>query len=200
MMSKTYFLDANIFIESNDVYYQFKRVPEFWNFLSTGYKNHNLKMSEGIHEEIKKGDSDLEKFAVDHKDSVVETEELDETYIKIMTSIEDANKERVDDKDKIATLSGRGIINLNNDIRLIADAYRCGGIVVTNEKGRKDLAKVDKSDKALLYATKKGKVPIPNICYYYGVKWMTFGEFLDEFGFSTSNQYESWEESVYLPF
>ncbi len=196
-MQKYYFLDANIFITAKHVYYQFDRVPEFWDFLSSEYKNSSLKMSEGVHREIVQGDDDLVRFANYHKDSIVKGGELDPLYLEIITSIEEANKNRpgTNARGKIAELDDRGRINLENDIRLIADAANYGGIVVTNEVGVGDLSKKDRGDKTLLHARKKGsKVPIPNICHYHNIEWMTFAEFLDKFEFATSKskQYEKW--------
>lgn len=197
-MQKYYFLDANIFITAKHVYYQFDRVPEFWNFLSSGYKNSSLKMSEGVYREIMLGDDDLVAFANDHKDSIVKSGELGARYLEIITSIEEANKSRSDTKDKkrIAELDGRGRTNFENDIRLIADAANYGGIVVTNEVGVGDLSKKDRGDKTLLHARKKGsKVSIPNICHYHNIEWMTFAEFLDKFEFATLNRYEKWKQA-----
>ncbi len=67
-----YLLDANVLIDASRDYYQFDRVPEFWEWLVEAGANGHVKIPLEVYEEIKDGKSNEDALATWAKDKAVE--------------------------------------------------------------------------------------------------------------------------------
>ena len=142
----SYILDANILIEAHRRYYAFDILPRFWDELIRLSKNGDVGSIKPVYDEIVEGNDALSKWAKANKDFFRDiNEDTFDEYRKIMKWLQQT---QYNESAKNSFMSGA-------DGWVIAYAMAVNGIVVTHEAARnKDI---------------KRKVPIPNVCYEFGI-------------------------------
>ena len=82
-----YLLDANVFIESKNVYYGFDTFPGFWDWLDAEQTPGHLGSIRMICDELLKGNDDLKEWAIGRKISGWFLQNDDEQTQQIFTLI-----------------------------------------------------------------------------------------------------------------
>ncbi|MCB0642598.1 MAG: DUF4411 family protein [Phaeodactylibacter sp.] len=158
-MMPGYFLDTNVFIQAQKVYYGMDIVPAFWEWLDKEALAGNIFSSSLVLEELKKGDDELVAWAKEaHRKPFFEVPTASAQVIFAAISeyvIHHFKREEAD-----AFLDGA-------DPWLIAQAKAAGAVVVTME------AKVGPGS---------SKVKIPNICEQFDVPYQNTFELLRALG------------------
>jgi len=72
-----YLLDADVLIRAKNEYYEFDRVPEYWDWLSYQSAASNMKLALEIWEEITQGKDELADWAKNYKEELVLQEDVD---------------------------------------------------------------------------------------------------------------------------
>lgn len=80
-----YLLDANVLIEAKNLYYEFGRVDQYWEWLIFQAEQGHAKLPIEIYEEITFGKDQLAKWAKDYKDSLLLDEEVDIALVQQVT-------------------------------------------------------------------------------------------------------------------
>ncbi len=154
-----YLLDANVFIESKNIYYGFDTFPGFWEWLDAEQMHGHLASIRMICDELLKGNDDLREWAIDRKISGWFLRNDDEQTQQVFALIaawvmeqefRDAAKSEFPDC---------------GDPWLIAKARVIGATVVTQE--------------TFVPGIKK-KVKIPNVCRAFDVPYINIFELLRE--------------------
>lgn len=158
MAKLPYWLDANIFIEANNAFFNMEIAPSFWSWLEAQLKAGVLKSSSLVYGEVLGKDDLLAKWARVRKGDAYWPEpdgEVQAAYRKI--------SDYVDDKYKDASPAKVGDFLAKADCWIIAHALAKGGTVVTRE------SKVDKASQ-----TPK----VPNVCEKFDVPFIQILEML----------------------
>ena len=145
-----YVLDADILIRAKNTYFQFERVPPFWDWLAQQAEKGNVWMP---HETwVKIGDKtpdqrdELALWAIDHKDNlIIEDRSYDTRFGEVYQQYAWPDGSPTTEADTIT---------IGDDYALIAAALDNGYTVVTNEVRNNSIG-----------ANKK----IPNVCDELGV-------------------------------
>ncbi len=158
MAKLPYWLDANIFIEANNTFFNIEIAPSFWAWLETKLKAGVLKSSSLVYGEVLGKDDMLAKWARVRKGDAYWPEpdgEVQAAYREI--------SDYVDDKYKDASPAKVGDFLAKADCWIIAHALAKGGTVVTRE------SKVDKTS----------QIPkVPNVCEKFEVPFIQTFELL----------------------
>jgi hypothetical protein len=147
-----YWLDANIFIEANNTFFNIEIAPSFWAWLETQLKAGVLRSSSLVYGEVLGKDDMLAKWARIRKGDAYWPEpdaEVQAAYRGI--------SDYVDDKYKNSSPAKVGDFLAKADCWIIAHALAKGGTVVTRE------LKVDKASQ-----TPK----VPNVCEKFDVPFI----------------------------
>lgn len=154
-------LDANVFIESKNVYYDFETFPGFWDWLDAEQMYGNLGSIQSIYDELVGGNDDLADWAKDRKklgwfiqNDDIETQRI---FRQIASWVIDYDFRGI---AKSEFLYG-------GDPWLIAKAKAIGATVVTQET---------------FEPQSKRKVKIPNVCREFGVPCINIFELLRQNG------------------
>lgn len=146
-----YVLDANVFIEAARRYYAFDLVPGFWQSLQDHAENGDILSIDRVSDELEKGKDALADWAKSHfHTAFASTDDPDVTqaYAEIMNWV--SNQAPFSDAAKADFAQGA-------DGWLIAYAKVYGHTVVTHEELAPDV---------------KRKVPIPNVCKAFSVRYV----------------------------
>jgi Domain of unknown function (DUF4411) len=152
MAKLPYWLDANIFIEANNTFFNIEIAPSFWSWLETQLKAGVLRSSSLVYGEVLGKDDMLAKWARVRKGDVYWPEpdgDVQAAYREIA--------EYVDTKYKDASPAKVGDFLAKADCWIIAHALAKGGTVVTRE------SKVVKTSQ-----TPK----VPNVCEKFEVPFI----------------------------
>ena len=77
-----YLLDANVLITSKNLYYEFGRVNQYWDWLAFQAEQGYVKIPLEIYEEITAGKDELRKWARKNKEFLVLEEVVDITLVQ----------------------------------------------------------------------------------------------------------------------
>jgi Domain of unknown function (DUF4411) len=80
-----YLLDANVLITAKNLYYEFGRVDQYWEWLAFQAEQGNAKIPLEIYEEITVGKDRLAAWAKNNKDALVLGEEVDIALVQHVT-------------------------------------------------------------------------------------------------------------------
>jgi hypothetical protein len=159
--SRTYVLDANVFIEAARHYYAFDIVPSFWQML-IDHANNSLVLSiDRVKFELEGGKDELAKWAKnDFRECFVSTEddEVIAAYRKIMVWSQGQAQFTPGAKAEFARVA---------DGWLVAYALAKVCIVVTREQFNSEA---------------KARIKIPNVCRAFGVQYVDTFEMMRELG------------------
>jgi hypothetical protein len=169
-----YLLDANTLINAKRDYYQFHRVPEFWEWLVFHGKNGNVKIPIEVYGEFgdsknKDGEKDLlASWAEesDTKQALILSEKSEPMYVSKVLYEGYTSNPTDDDIEKVGM-----------DPFLIAHALRdrSGRCVVTAETSKP--------------SRKGANRHIPDVCQFFGVRSCNLFLMLSELNFSTRWNY-----------
>lgn len=165
-----YLLDANTLIDAKRDYFEFERVPEFWEWLQHQGDKGSVKIPIEIYEEFEEaknaeGDRDaLSEWASD--DGVKKSLLLEEDVERRIVS-------RVTSEGYGHNLTDQEIENIGRDPFLIAHALRAprNRVVVTTEVSRP--------------AKKRANRKVPDVCLDLGVRCINSFQLLRELDFKT---------------
>jgi hypothetical protein len=157
-------IDANVLITAKNQYYEFQRVPEFWDWLAHMGTNGAIKLPLEILEEIIGGDDDLAKWLRDAaiRDALCLDEEVDLGLVqKVMNQY-------------ASDLNDAEIITVGRDPFLIAYglADPANRVIVT----------VEVSKPTCLRANRR----IPDVCNDFGLTWCNSFKMTSDLNFSTN--------------
>ena len=158
MAKLPYWLDANIFIEANNQFFNMEIAPSFWSWLETQLKAGVLRSSSLVYREILGKDDVLAKWVRVRKGGAYWPEpdgDVQTAYRDIV--------EYVESKYQDASPAKVGDFLAKADCWIIAHAMAKGGTVVTRE------SKVDKTSQ-----TPK----VPNVCEKFDIPFIQTLEML----------------------
>lgn len=163
--SQNYILDTNVLIEAHRRYYSFDIAPAFWNFLIKSATNNIIQSVDRVYNEIVKGNDELTKWTVENftfafKDTKNNIDVLT-NYGKLMQWADKQNQFTQAAIDEFARVE-------NADPWVIAFAMTNNSIVVTHEVFNEKI---------------KNKIPIPNVCAVFNVKYLDTFTLLRELNF-----------------
>lgn len=156
-----YVLDASVFIEAARRYYAFDLAPRFWEILVDHATNQKIQSIDLIKIELERGKDELAAWAKSNfKHAFASTNEEDvmESYREIMNWVQAQSQFSDAAKAKFAD---------DPDGWLIAYAKAKDCIVVTHE---------------VLAPDARRKIPIPNVCRAFNVRFIDTFEMLRTFG------------------
>lgn len=153
-----YALDANVFIEAKRRYYAFDLCPGFWDSLIWHRAAGRVWSIDRVKEELERGKDDLAKWVRREMPegcfASTDDEEVIEWYGKMIAWVQGEPQFAPEAKAEFAQKA---------DAWLIAYAKAKGLVLVTHEVPAKDA---------------KRKVPIPNVCQEFNVKFIDSFEML----------------------
>jgi len=155
-----YVLDANVFIEAARRYYGFDLAPKFWESL-VSYADETVKSIDRIKAELQRGNDDLAEWADEHfADAFASTDDAEviAAYGEIITWVQRHTQFSDSAKAEFAN---------SPDGWLVAYARAKSCVVVTHEVLAPDVRR---------------KVPIPNICQQFNVRYVDTFTMLRELG------------------
>lgn len=155
-----YLLDADVFIAAKNRYYPFDAVPAFWECIDMYVHKGILGIIDKVKEELARGKDELAGWVDKHLDLSLQTNisGIVAPYAGIIKWVESQPQFKQSAKADFAS---------GADGLLIAYAKTSNCIVVTNETFNPDI---------------KRKVPIPNVCRQFKVKYLNTFDFLRELG------------------
>lgn len=143
----SYLLDANVFIEAKNRYYDPQFCPAFWDWLNQANKEHKVFSIDKVRDELKSGNDDLALWVRDRKNHFflphnLEIESTVQTISEWFASRYEPHA--VDSFFKSA------------DLFLIASAQTLGYVVVTHEQP----------------GHSKKKIKIPDVCIAMDIRYL----------------------------
>lgn len=161
-----YILDTSVLTQAHRVYYPFDIAPPFWNFLISSVGLNKIVSIDRVYEEILKGNDELAKWTEDEFSFAFDdTKDDSELLINYSCLIKWANEQpqfTQPARDEFARAE-------NADSWIIAYAMKnTNYTVVTQEVFKKDI---------------KRKIPIPNVCKAFQIKYIDTFTLLRELGF-----------------
>ncbi len=167
MIDKTqlYVLDTSVLTQAHRVYYTFDIAPALWNFLIETAKARKIISIDRISDEILKGKDDLAEWAKNRFSFAFENIKNDSdvliNYGNLMKWANEQSQFTQAAKDEFARVN-------NADPWIIAYAMSKNSVVVTQEVLNKEI---------------KRKIPIPNVCDAFNVKYINTFALLRELNF-----------------
>ena len=156
-----YVLDADVFIEAARRYYAFDIAPPFWDSLLHHADNGAIESIDWVKKELEEGKDELARWAdgrFTHAFCSTDEKDVIESYGKIMTWVQ--GQPQYSDAAKADFAKGA-------DGWLVAYAVAKGRVVVTHE---------------VLAIDARRKVPIPNVCKPFNVRYVDTFLMLRELG------------------
>jgi predicted nucleic acid-binding protein len=164
-VTSKYILDANVFIEAYRRYYSFDIAPSFWEFLVREAKAGKVISIDRVFDELKKGKDDLAKWAEENFSfAFINTKDDSDVVFNYGRLMIWANEQT---QYSINAIEDFAIVE-NADAWIIATAMARGYVIVTHE---------------VLDRTIKKKIPIPNVCEDFGVRYIDTFVLLRELNF-----------------
>jgi hypothetical protein len=167
MVRSVYVLDANVFIEAARHYYAFDLHTRFWDILNEHAQNGVIESIDWVKKELEKGkgkkeeEDELARWANSYFIRAfcsTDKEDVIKSYGKVMTWVQ--GQSQYTDAAKADFAKGA-------DGWLVAYATAKGRVIVTHEVLRPDV---------------KAKVPIPNVCEPFHVRYVDTFAMLRELG------------------
>lgn len=150
-----YWLDTNVFIEANNTYYPFTRVPKFWAFVSERLASGELRCCKPVYEELLKQQDQLSKWVKTRKGNGMCVQPENGVFVRYKQEICDHIIQTYNYRWYEEFCSGA-------DGWVVAYAMHFGGTVVTQES-----------------RSRKRKIRIPIICKKFDVPWMDTFQMLE---------------------
>lgn len=160
-VSPSYSLDANVFIEAARRYYAFDLVPRFWTGLEQLAREGRVRSVDRVKQELEKGHDRLAEWAARdfaHGFASTDTAEVLAEFRRVIAWV--TAEAQFTDAAKQQFASGA-------DGWLVAYARANGDVVVTQEQLSVDVRR---------------RVPIPNVCNAFGVRYVDTFQMLRELG------------------
>ena len=156
---KVYLLDTNVFIQAKNQYYSFQICPGFWESLILENAEEAVFSIDRVKAELLKGNDDLMQWVEDTAPGTFFKETDNKAVIECFTKIMEwvQSEPQYNDSSKAEFADGA-------DPWLIAYAKVNGSVLVTHES---------------LAADAKNKIPIPNVCVNFNVKYTHIFEMLE---------------------
>jgi hypothetical protein len=151
MNGDRYVLDASVFIEAAGRYYALDFAPRFWESLVAHARDGRVMSIDRVQEELGRGNDDLAAWADGHFSSAFTSTaapDVIDAYREMMAWVQ--SQDQFFDAAKADFAAGA-------DGWLVAYARANGCVVVTQEVHSPDV---------------KRKVPIPNLCEAFDVRWV----------------------------
>ncbi|OFX09398.1 MAG: hypothetical protein A2516_10600 [Alphaproteobacteria bacterium RIFOXYD12_FULL_60_8] len=143
-----FLIDSSALITAKNHYYQFDRVPQFWDWLQYQVESGRVQTPAEIYEEITKQDDELKMWAESIKDALIVSDgAYDKKLLTVLAKY----------KDEEGNISPQGLIKMGADPYLIACALHTGWTVVTGEVS---------APKRTLHNRR-----IPDICDLLKIQW-----------------------------
>jgi len=162
---QNYILDTNVLIEAHRRYYSFDIAPAFWDFLINSAKTNKILSVDRVYDEITNGNDELAEWTkVNFSFAFQNTNNDTDVLLKYGKLMKWANQQTQFSqaaKDEFAKVE-------NADPWVIAFASAKNSIVVTHEVLNKNI---------------KNKIPIPNVCDAFDVKYIDTFTLLRELNF-----------------
>jgi len=159
-----YLLDANVLIDAKNLYYPFKRVPEFWTWLEQMGRNGFAKIPIEIYEELKNGKDELSEWVkkTETQTALLFSEEVNIENVRFTVNEGYAPDLTDDEQEK-----------LGRDPFLIAYALtsKQNRTIVTTEATKPN--------------RKRANRRIPDVCNNLEILWCTSFIFFRDLDFST---------------
>lgn len=160
-----YILDTSVFIQAHRVYYALDIAPAFWNFLKT-YSHEKILLSiDRVFDEIIKGNDELKDWAKkEFSFSFTETkkdQKVLQSYASVMQWANNQTQYNQIAKDEFAKAE-------NADAWVIASSLTNNFTIVTQE---------------VYDAQIKRKIPIPNVCKAFNIRFIDTFSLLRELKF-----------------
>jgi hypothetical protein len=159
--SRTYVLDANVFIEAHRRYYAFDIAPPFWQMLIDNANNGRVLSIDRVGGELKRGNDELADWArcsFHEFFASTDDEEVIAAYRQIMVWSQGQAQFTDAAKAEFARAP---------DSWLVAYALAKGCVLVTHEEFHRDI---------------KVRIPIPNACRASGVEYIDTFQMMRELG------------------
>lgn len=167
MVQSVYVLDANVFMEAARRYYAFDLHTRFWDILNERAQNGVIESIDWIKKELEKGkgkkgeEDELARWAngnFSHAFHSTNEHDVIESYARVMTWVQGQSQ---------YTDAAKAEFAKEPDGWLVAYAMAKGRIVVTHEVLRPDV---------------RARVPIPNVCEAFQVRYIDTFAMLRELG------------------
>ena len=163
--SQNYILDSNVLIEAHRRYYSFDIAPAFWRFLINSATNNKIRSIDRVYNEIVNGNDELAKWTEENFSFAFKNTNEDinvlSKYGELMKWANEQTQFTQSAKDEFARVG-------NADAWVIAFALATNSIVVTHE---------------ILNENIKNKIPIPNVCNAFNIKYIDTFSLLRELNF-----------------
>ena len=163
--TQIYILDTSVLIQAHRVYYSFDIAPAFWNFLIESVKTDKIVSVDRVNDEILKGNDELADWVRNDFSFAFENTKDDSdvliNYSKLMKWANKSTQFIQAAKDEFARAD-------NADAWTIAYASTHNCVLVTQE---------------VLNNNIRRKIPIPNVCVAFDVKYIDTFTLLRELNF-----------------
>lgn len=156
-----YLVDANVLITANNLYYEFGRVDEFWEWFLHQSKIENVKVPLEVFEELEIGIDELSKWGSMNKEILILNEEVDYSLLK-----------------KVYREGYAPDLNSDDHSAIGADAYLVT-YALSQSKDRTIVTLEKKNNK-----TRQNR-SIPSVCTDLGIRYCDPFEFGRRLNFST---------------
>lgn len=148
-----YLIDANVFIEAKNKYYNMSFCPAFWDWLLRGCAGQQIFSIQGIYNELVNGNDELKVWSMDNRHFFLpmSDEDTQRNLAAVVTHVA---------SQQAAIPMSPGAMDeflRGADTWLIAKAITMGATIVTHER---------------LDVHCKRKFLIPNICNHFGVQYV----------------------------
>ena len=155
-----YVLDANVFIEAARRYYAFDLGTRFWDILSQHAENGVIESIDRVRDELGKEDELAAWANNDFRKAFRSTDDVDviDSYRRVMSWVQ---------KHAQFSDAAKADFAMGADGWLVAYAMAQRRVIVTHE---------------VLALDAKRKVPIPNVCDHFHVRWVDTFKMLRELG------------------
>lgn len=163
-----YLIDANVLMEANRRYYSLDFAPAFWNFLTRAAEEGMVFSIDRVYDEIMKGKDDLAEWTKKNFTFAFANTKDDEKVIELYAELMQWAIKQIQYTqaaiDEFARVE-------NADAWLIAYAKVHNYLIVTQE---------------VLDLNIKKKIPIPNVCEQFDIKYINTFQMLRELKFKFS--------------
>lgn len=158
-----YLIDTNILITAKNSYYPFDFCSGFWAFVQDKLASNDINLTSSVRREILAHDDEIASWVLNLNPTV-----LDDTAAQIQAIFSGIANDVMQGRiSQSFSQSEKGRFLSGADPLLIATAKHLNYTIVTNEKA---------------VPPNSSKIKIPNVCDYYGVRYITPFEMLRRLG------------------
>lgn len=148
-----YLIDANVFIEAKNKYYNMSFCPAFWDWLLRECAGQHIFSIQGIYDELVTGNDELRTWAMNNRHFFLPVSDEDTQRNLATVAAHVAERQQ---NVPMATIAMAEFLR-GADTWLIAKAITTGATIVTHER---------------LDLQCKRKFLIPNVCNHFGVRYV----------------------------